>query len=479
MWSFARRASRAEPRRSRPRSRSRCAGRRRTAARPAAPAVATTEPPQGYRLTATAGRPRIADARREGRARRSASSRGSTPTAYTTGPARWQVSYFRGRQGGRAGAASTTATGAVARGVDGLPGGVADGARLRGGLRAEVQRAVRLAAARRAVPAAVRRLRAGRSGCCTSTCSCCSRSASRTSSSTAARSACRCRSSTRCCSTCSAACCGGAPRRAARPGRSCRTCRSSGSRLALIFLVGFRVGAERDRLERDRRGLLGRDRRGPDRRRRRLYAAASPTDNKNGNVYGPVNYLRLRAVRAALPVERQLGRPAGRARRGDRVRPAHAARACSCSGRRLRAGRGQLGRSASRSRTRGPRVPYTAVRARELQLERLDGCDGVRRGRWWRSLAASAAARPASWRAGRGGEVRAAGARAGVRQDRRGRSSVPRRAGDRARGRLLRHSSRAAACATCTTAPSVTRPAATRRSASGGGRASAGSTGPS
>ena len=43
--------------------------------------------------------------------------------------------------------------------------------------------------------------------------------------------------------------------------------------VALVLLVGFRVGAERDGLERDRRGLRGRDRRRPDRGRRRPVRA--------------------------------------------------------------------------------------------------------------------------------------------------------------------------------------------------------------
>ena len=125
-------------------------------------------------------------------------------------------------------------TGQRARGLDRLPGRVDDGARLRGRVRAQGQRAVRVDPAVRAVRRAVPRSAAARSACCTSTCSCCS--ASRVSLAFFNRGAHRAvgrRSPTRRCSTCSCACCwsgcaaGG--RRASRCGCSCR-CRGWRSR---------------------------------------------------------------------------------------------------------------------------------------------------------------------------------------------------------------------------------------------------------
>ena len=149
----------------------------------------------------------------------------------------------------------------------------------------------------------------------------------------------------------------GVPAAAADRRRSCRTRRST------LLVVGARVPdrlpdrPERRRLERDRRGLRGRDRRGPDRRRARsctatasrpTSSAATPTGRSPTSLYVPFEQ--------ALPLERALGRPARRARRGDRVRPAGAAAACCCSGRRLRAGPGRHGARASRSGTRGSRT---------------------------------------------------------------------------------------------------------------------------
>ena len=48
--------------------------------------------------------------------------------------------------------------------------------------------------------------------------------------------------------------------------------------------------AERHRLERDRRRLRGRDRRAADRRRTGPCTAPIPSDNEHGDTYGPVNY---------------------------------------------------------------------------------------------------------------------------------------------------------------------------------------------
>ena len=97
--------------------------------------------------------------------------------------------------------------------------------------------------------------------------------------------------------------------------------------------------AERDRLERHRRRLLGRDRRRPHRGRRlalrRRVRARQPERERLRAGRLP----RLPAVGAAAAVERQLGRPARRARRGDHVRPARRRSACTCSACACEAGR--------------------------------------------------------------------------------------------------------------------------------------------
>ena len=112
--------------------------------------------------------------------------------------------------------------------------------------------------------------------------------------------------------------------RAAAAGRAARAAasRSAWLALALIFLVGFRVGAQPHRLERDRRRLLGRDRRRPDRARRAAVRRRFPADNALGDTYGPGQLLAYVPFELRFPWIGQLGRPAGRPRRGDRLRPA-------------------------------------------------------------------------------------------------------------------------------------------------------------
>ena len=211
--------------------------------------------------------------------------------------------------------------------------------------------------------------------CCTSTCWCCSASRSRWRSSTTPRSGSRCRSCTRSCSTCWCGCCCSASARG-RPARAAATLVSPISWLAIgvVFLVGFRIGLNVTQLERDRRRLRRRDRR---RQADPRPAAVRPLAERQRlrRHLRPGQLLRLRPVPADLRLERHLGRPAGRARGGDRVRSAHAARPVLCSGRRVRGptlgGRARLrvGR-VSRSRcSRSARTPTTrscraAARAR-------------------------------------------------------------------------------------------------------------------
>ena len=72
--------------------------------------------------------------------------------------------------------------------------------------------------------------------------------------------------------------------------------------VGLVFLTAFRVGAERGRLERDRRGLRGRGGRRPDRGRRpALRARASPPTSSAATPTGPVNYLLYVPFEQALP----------------------------------------------------------------------------------------------------------------------------------------------------------------------------------
>ena len=131
--------------------------------------------------------------------------------------------------------------------------------------------------------------------------------------------------------------------------------------IAAVFLVGFRIGLNVDRLQRHRRRLRGRHRRRPPHARRAALRRL-PDDNEHGDTYGPVTYAGLRPVRAGAAVERDLGRPAGGARRGARVRPAvrraavpartahpRADARASCS-----PTRGWRSRSRSSSRTRTP-----------------------------------------------------------------------------------------------------------------------------
>ena len=204
--------------------------------------------------------------------------------------------------------------------MDRVPGAVEDGAGLLGGLRAQAQRAVRLPAALRAVPASGCSTGDGPGGWRRSICWCCSGSASRTTSSTGRRSACRCRCSTRCCSTCSG--------RALWIGLRGR---GEGIRpvwpaawllIAALFLIGFRVGPQHRRLGRDRRRLRGSGRRRPDRPRRTALRQL-PRRRLPGRHLRPGQLPRLRPLRGDLALARQLGRPARRPRRRGRLRPRH------------------------------------------------------------------------------------------------------------------------------------------------------------
>ncbi len=227
----------------------------------------------------------IAERAAEDAARSRAKYPGSYGGAYLKGPLRWQVSFFSTNGKKEIGQViDRRLLRPGARTVDRLPGRLDDGARLPGRVRRARQRAVRLAAAVPAVPRSRSSTPAGRSRCCTSTCSCCCRSRSRSRSSTTRTSTPRCRSPTRRCSTCSRGCsrCCGRPRRGAAPGAGtaapARPGAVAGARARLPDRLSHR--AERDRLERDRRRLRGRDRRAADSSTAsRCTAAGRPTTN--------------------------------------------------------------------------------------------------------------------------------------------------------------------------------------------------------
>ena len=91
--------------------------------------------------------------------------------------------------------------------------------------------------------------------------------------------------------------------------------------IALIFLLGFRVAlnvTNSNVIDVGYAGVIGADRLVDG---QPLYGAF-PSDNASGDTYGPVVYEAYVPVRAGAAVERQLGRPARGARRGDRLRPA-------------------------------------------------------------------------------------------------------------------------------------------------------------
>ena len=139
--------------------------------------------------------------------------------------------------------------------------------------------------------------------------------ASASPSSTTRTSTPRSRSSTRCWPTCSARMLWiglrrGRAARAAAPPRARRV-----AAIGLLFLVGVSHRAEHRRLERDRRRLRRRHRRGPA-GARRPAVGDFPKDNEHGDTYGPVAYAAYVPVRA---------RPGRGAARWDDLPAAHAA----------------------------------------------------------------------------------------------------------------------------------------------------------
>ena len=251
------------------------------------------------------------------------------------------------------------ATGPRDRGLDRVPGRVDDGPRLPRRVRAQGQRAVGLDPALAPVHRAVRRPAPARSGCSTSTCSCSRRSRSRVAFfNDAQHRRSRSRSPTRCCVYLLGA--HAVDRAAPRPpaagaaGSSSRSQwprdrgrlpdrlpdRRSTSTSSNVIDVGYA-------------GVIGADRIADG---TRLYGTF-PKDNEHGDTYGPVNYVAYVPFEQIWPWSGRLGRPARRARRGDRLRPALPAAAVP-----RRPARARAGPRASRSPTRGRRTRSRSTR---------------------------------------------------------------------------------------------------------------------
>ena len=211
------------------------------------------------------------------------------------------------------------------------------------------------------------------------------------------------------------------------------------------------VGAQRHDVERDRRRLLGRDRRRPARRRRGRCTATSRRTTRTATPTA------RSPTRAYVPFERCC-RGAGR---WDDLPAAHAAaiafdlltapRCCSCS-----AGGCAGPSSALLLAYLWVTFPFTLLVA-ELERQRRAGrrCSSCSRC----SSRARPAARGGARRARGADEVRAARARAAARGARRGRAALPAaRASPRARGRRVARAGAGRPRRTAGTARSASRP---------------------
>ena len=182
--------------------------------------------------------------------------------------------------------------------------------------------------------------------------------------------------------------------------------------------------AERHRLQRDRRRLRERGRRAEG-ARRAARSTAVPVRQRTRRHLRPVLLRGLRPVRRAVRLQRHLGRPAGGARGGDRLRPARASALLFLLGRRMR-GPDRASCSPTRGwpirspRSRSSATPTTRSSPRSSSATLLAASSLRRR----RARRARGARRP--------GEVRAARARAAAR-DRSACASAPARRAARSR----------------------------------------------
>ena len=205
--------------------------------------------------------------------------------------------------------------------------------------------------------------------------------------------------------------------------------------VGLVFLVGFRVGAERldsNVIDVGYAGVIGADRLLDG---ERLYGDF-PSDNDHGDTYGPVVYLAYVPFEQVWPWSGELGRPAGGPRRGDRLRPAHDRAAVAA-----RAG-------ASAGPTWGWRSPTAGRRSRSPCTRQARTPTTRWSPRWWwpRSWRRTARRAGSAGRAGRPDEVRPAGPGAAAGPGRRA-------AGPGAAGRMARFSLAFAVTAAVVMAP--------------------------
>ena len=322
----------------------RAGGRRRAPRRPTPSCPASQSVgAQGLPSCSADGATRIAERAREGARARAPSGRRLNPTGLHQGPGPLAGELLRGHAGGASRSRSTTAAGRSWR----------SGAATRwpGPWRAATRASSAAASTRRGCGSrcacsSSRRssIRAGRSGCSTSTCWCCWPSAPRTSSSTAGEIG---------VSVPLVAAGAALPAGAAADGRVPRA-RADASRwsrwpggswlvVGLVLLVAFRIVlnvVDSEVIDVGYAGVIGADRIADG---DPLYGAGLHRGGRQGRHLRAGELPLLPALRAGDALERELGRPAGRARRGHRLRPADARRACSCwaggCGRGRRAGR--------------------------------------------------------------------------------------------------------------------------------------------
>ena len=205
--------------------------------------------------------------------------------------------------------------------------------------------------------------------------------------------------------------------------------------VGVVFLVGFRIGlnvTNSNVIDVGYAGVIGAT---SCCTARTLYGHW-PADNASGDTYGPVNYYAY-VPSGASSAGAGVGQASGRARRGDRLRPADPARAVPARAPDPRAD------ARDRARLRVGGVSVHAVVA-QLQHQRHAGGAAPRGSRCW-SLT-SAPARGVAARARRPDQVRAAGAGAAVPARPDGRARAKARSAATSPHSQLTHRGRVAPC---------------------------------